>query len=153
MSKVKVVAISDLKTEKVRIDGKPSREYLTLQFSTNNPLIPVVTRNFWQNHVSNNDGTFRVEWRLGATPEAIAQMKGMTLDGSIVCRKVKPYEIPNGTDTPTIAQSYTTVVFDEEDVARVFRQSGRMLAEEWEAQQQAEVVNNFSAMAAIEMVS
>lgn len=125
MSTLKLVSISEVKTEKPRIDEKVSREYYTAEF--NNPANPFgksVKRTFWQQH--NADGTI-AEWR-GANPKDVAKFIGKEIPGRIVAGTVEPYAIVNPlTGEEREATTYTAVVLNGETPEAVFKASGKIL--------------------------
>lgn len=124
MSTLKLVAVSESKTEKVRTDGKVSREYYTAEF--NNPANPFgksVRRTFWQQH--NNDGTV-AEWR-GANPKDVSRFIGKEIPGRIVSGTTEAYEIISYGGEVREATTYTAVVLDGETPEAVFKASGKIL--------------------------
>lgn len=116
---VKLVAISEPKTEKSREDGKVSRKYYTAKFADPlNPFAKQVSRNFWQNHDS--EGKTAI-WN-GADPAAVKQFIGKTIPGHIATREVERYEIDQRP-----VDTYTTVILGEELESAVFKSLGHPL--------------------------
>lgn len=124
MSHLKLVQISEVKTEKERVDGKVSRQYYTASFSNpSNPFLKTVSRVFWQQH--NADGT-SAEWR-GANPSETRAMLGKLIPGQIVAAQVEAYDITGSDGAIREANSYTTVVFEGENPVAVFKAAGKNL--------------------------
>lgn len=124
MSHLKLVSISEVKTEKGRIDGKVSRQYYTAMFSNpSNPFAKTVSRTFWQQH--NADGT-SAEWR-GANPSEVKTFIGKLIPGQIVSSQVEAYDITGNDGAIREANSYTTVVLDGENVVSVFKAAGKTM--------------------------
>lgn len=125
MTTVKLLTISDIRTEKVRSDEKVSRQYYVATFGNPaNPFSKAVSRVFWQQH--NADGT-SAEWK-GANPKDVKQFIGKEIPGYIAARQVEAYDIdsPSGVRE---ANTYTTVVLDGEIESSVFKASGKVLLE------------------------
>ena len=117
---LKLVSISEVKTEKVRTDGKASRQYYSAVFSDpNNPFAKTVQRNFFQQH--NADGTEGI-WK-GGNPSEVKQFIGKTIPGEIVSETVEAYQI-DGRSVGT----YSTVVLSGENKATVFKSCGHVIA-------------------------
>jgi hypothetical protein len=126
MNTVKLSSISDVRTEKVRTDGKVSREYFTATFTNPaNPFAKGVSRVFWQQH--NADGT-NAEWK-GANPRDVKQFIGKEIPGYIAARQVEAYDITGVDGSVREANTYTTVVLDGEVEASVFKASGKTVLE------------------------
>src|SRR5688572_3434199 len=126
MSTLKLISISDVKTEKVRIDNKVSRQYYTAKFQNPaNPFAKAVSRTFWQQH--NADGTKAV-WN-GADPTVTKSFINKEIPASIVSRTVEPYEIEGADGTPREATTYTAVVMDGETPEAVFKANGKTIVE------------------------
>lgn len=120
---LKLISISATKTEKARTDDKVSRQYYTATFGdSENPFVPSVIRNVFQSHVGDEGKT--AVWR-GGNPTEVAQFVSKTIPGAIVTRAVAPYTIGERT-----VNKYTTVVYDNEDVAIVFKSCGHLLIAE-----------------------
>ena len=126
MSHLKLVSISEVKTENRVKDDKVNRQYYTATFSNpSNPFAKTSTRTFFQQH--NNDGT-SAEWR-GANPSEVRAFIGKLIPGQIVCCQVKPYDIVGSDGAIREANSYTTVVLEGENVASVFKSLGKTVLE------------------------
>ena len=111
-----LVSISEVKTEKERVDNKKSREYYTAEFrDINNPFAPTVKRNFFQAHDESGQVTM---WK-GADPKSVASFIGKQIPGQIVKATVLPYKIGDRT-----VDSYTTAVLAHETAERVFKAAG-----------------------------
>jgi len=126
MSQLKLVSISEVKTEKARSDEKVSRQYYSATFS--NPLNPFsrnIKRVFWQQH--NADGTL-AEWK-GADPKDVKAFIGKNIPGAIVSSQVEEYEISTPGFEPRMANTYTTVVLDGETPQAVFKAAGKIIVE------------------------
>jgi len=122
MKTVKLNSISEVKTEKVRTDGKASRKYYTAYFSdASNPFAPSRQRNFFQSH--NADGTVAT-WKSG-DPAIVKQYVGQTIPGEFINATVKPYEV-NG----RMVDSFTAVVLSGEKLSAILKQQGVELATE-----------------------
>lgn len=132
---VKLVAISEPKTEKSREDGKVSRKYYTAKFTDPlNPFAKHVSRNFWQNHDSEGK---TATWN-GADPAVVKQFIGKTIPGHLSTQEVETYEI-DGRPVNT----YTTVILGSELEAAVFKSLGHPLLEK--AEEVAEVTTKAAA--------
>jgi hypothetical protein len=127
MSKLKITAISELKTEKMdadgnvqpRVDGKKNRQYVTITFKDlANPMGPAVSRNFFQEH--NSDGTECV-WK-NFNPKTDLSV-GMAVPGYIKAFNVEEYQI-DGRDV----YSYTTAVLGHETKEKALRLCGHKLS-------------------------
>jgi hypothetical protein len=139
MSHLKLVSISEVKTEKERVDGKVSRQYYSAMFSNpSNPFSRTVSRVFWQQH--NNDGT-SAEWR-GANPAEVRLFIGKLIPGQIVSSQVEAYDITGSDGAIREANSYTTVVFEGENPVAVFKAAGKVML------QAAEITSNVPDSAA-----
>lgn len=124
---LRVEEMSEVKTEKDRVDGKKSREYYTLMFSNaDNPLINWRTRNFFQHH--SPDGT-EAYWR-GANPTNAKGMIGAVVKGEIMKVPVENYTIIDGTGVAREVDNFTIVIFDGETVEEVVRSYGHLHAEQ-----------------------
>lgn len=127
MSQLKLVSISEVKTEKPRSDEKVSRQYYSATFSNPlNPMLRTVSRTFWQQH--NADGT-AAEWK-GADPKEVKTFIGKTIPGAIVSAVVEPYAIIDSRTTEErTATTFTTVVFEGETPQAVFKSLGKTIVE------------------------
>ena len=122
MTNLKLVSITEPKTEKPRVDEKVSRMYYTAIFSNPaNPFSKTVSRTFWQQH--NADGT-KAAWK-GADPVQVRPFVDKLIPGQIVAANVEPYEIDGSTGR--IATTFTSVVLDGEIAEQVFKASGKII--------------------------
>lgn len=122
MKTVKLVSISEVKTEKQRIDGKVSRKYYTAYFAdAQNPFAKQVQRNIFQSH--STDGIVAT-WKSG-DPALVKSFVGKEIPGEFVNSVVEPYKI-DGREV----NSFTTVVLAGENVKTIFKQSGHTIVEE-----------------------
>ena len=122
MSTLKLVSISEVKTEKERIDEKKSRQYYIATFrNPANPFSKTVSRTFWQQH--NADGT-ETSWKVG-NPNEVKQFIGKEIPGKIVSSKVEAYDITDSLGNIREANTYTAVVLDGETVESVFKAAGK----------------------------
>ena len=121
MGKLMLEAISEVKTQKVRSDGKVSLKYYTAYFrDVENPFTGRGQRNFTQNHTADGKSGF---WK-DLAPEAAAQRIGKEFTGNIVRGETLPYDIDGRKAT-----SYTCVVLKGEDTATIFAKAGKVLVE------------------------
>lgn len=121
MKTVKLISISEVKTEKSRTDGKVSRKYYTAYFSdASNPFAPKRQRNFFQDH--NADGTVAT-WKSG-DPAVVSQYVGKEIPGEFINATVTPYEL-NG----KMVNSYTAIVLSGEKLSNILKAQGHSLAE------------------------
>lgn len=121
---LKLIGITEVKSEKKRSDKKVSRQYYTAEFADqSNPFAKTVKRNFFQTH--NADGS-AAEWR-GASPEAVTPFIGKEIPGAIVSKAVEAYTIGEGADQRD-ASTYTTIVLGNENIESVFKGLGHPLA-------------------------
>lgn len=126
-SLLRVEEMSEVKTEKERVDGKKSREYYTLMFSdAANPLINWRTRNFFQHH--SPDGS-QAYWR-GANPTNAKAMIGATVKGEIMKVPVETYTIVDGTGVSREVDNFTIVIFNGETIEEVVRSYGHIHAQQ-----------------------
>ena len=127
MSHLQLVSISEVKTEKVRIDNKVSRQYYTATFANPaNPFGKTVSRTFWQQH--NIEGT-EATWKT-ANPSLVKTFIGKLVPGTIVSSKVEEYDIVNqGTGEVRTASTYTAVVLEGETAYSVFKAAGKIIVE------------------------
>lgn len=126
MSQLKLVAISQIKTEKDRSDSKISRQYYTAEFSNPaNPFGKTVKRTFWQQH--STDG-LSAEWR-GGNPSEVKAFIGKLLPGKIVSSQVEAYDIADSLGNIREANTFTTVVLDGENNQSVFKSAGKTIVE------------------------
>lgn len=129
MKTVKLISISEVKTEKVRTDGKVSRKYYTAYFADSlNPFAKQTQRNIFQDH--NQDGTVAI-WKSG-DPAIVKNFIGKEIPGQIVNCSVAPYDI-NG----RMVDSFTTVLLDGEKLSAILKQSGHTMAESAVVKQQS----------------
>ena len=116
MKTVKLVSISEVKTEKQRTDGKISRKYYTAYFAdAHNPFAKQVQRNIFQSH--STDGTVAT-WKSG-DPMLVKSFVGKEIPGQFVNSTVETYKIDDR-DVST----FTTVVLEGENVNTIFKQNG-----------------------------
>jgi len=122
MKTLKLISVTEIKSEKERKDGKVSREYFTAEFvDSSNPFaIKTVKRNFFQLH--NADGSEATWGALNYS--AIKSMVGKTFAGEVVNEPVAAYQIDGREVT-----SYTTVLLPGENKATIFKQLGHPLAQ------------------------
>lgn len=127
MSHLQLVSISEVKTEKSRIDNKVSRQYYTATFANPaNPFGKTVSRTFWQQH--NIEGT-EATWKT-ANPSLVKTFIGKLVPGTIVSSKVEEYDIVNqGTGEVRTASTYTAVVLEGETAYSVFKAAGKIIVE------------------------
>lgn len=127
MSHLQLVSISEVKTEKSRIDNKVSRQYYTATFANPaNPFGKTVSRTFWQQH--NIEGT-EATWKT-ANPSLVKTFIGKLVPGTIVSSKVEEYDIVNqGTGEVRTASTYTAVVLEGETAYSVFKAAGKIMVE------------------------
>jgi hypothetical protein len=127
MSHLQLVSISEVKTEKSRIDNKVSRQYYTATFANPaNPFGKTVSRTFWQQH--NIEGT-EATWKT-ANPSLVKSFIGKLIPGTIVSSKVEEYDIVNqGTGEVRTASTYTAVVLEGETAYSVFKAAGKIMVE------------------------
>jgi len=116
MSKLNLIRVSDLKTEKVRKDDKVSRQYFTIYVvDAANPFTSGAQRNIYQNHSADGKTAF---WKTIDFKGAKA-LVGQSLEGEVSRLEVKPYDIDG-----RMASSYTCLILKGEDPATIARQSG-----------------------------
>jgi hypothetical protein len=141
-----LTAISAPRAEKARTDGKASRQFITvtaaeaLQDAQGNYYpnpFTAASRNVWQKHSADGKSA---AW--GSTsPEALGMLKSNNnaIPGEIVSKKVKQFPVIDavtGKQRTTkegklvFADSYTTVLFGNEDVVRVFKAANHEIVEE-----------------------
>lgn len=133
MKTVKLISISEVKTEKSRTDGKVSRKYYTAYFSdASNPFAPKRQRNFFQDH--NADGTVAT-WKSG-DPAVVSQYVGKDIPGEFINATVTPYEL-NG----KMVNSYTAIVLSGEKLSNILKAQGHSLAETAPVEATAEALN------------
>src|SRR5687768_7136535 len=114
MNTYKVIRTSDVRKEKTRKDGKPSREFVSLFFKSNDPLdINLTVRNMFSKTAP--DGT--PAWGVYANgAEFKTAALNATKRGIKHTKAVNPYTIDDREAT-----NYSMVVFEGEDVATMFR--------------------------------
>ncbi len=118
-SSLKLITMSEVKTEKSRTDGKISRQYYTAYFmDPMNPFAKQAQTNIWQDH--NSDGTIAI-WKSG-DPSIVKQFIGKTVPGAIVNSEVEPYEIDG-----RIVETFTCVVLGHQTKAQAFKLAGHLL--------------------------
>ena len=124
---LQLVSISEVKTEKERVDGKVSRQYYTATFiNPENPFSKAVSRVFWQQH--NVEGT-EATWKT-ANPDLVKKFVGKLIPGRIVSSVVEEYDIVNaGTGEVRTATTYTAVVLEGETAQAVFKAAGKTIVE------------------------
>jgi hypothetical protein len=124
---LQLVSMSEIKTEKERVDNKVSRQYYTATFiNPENPFSKTVSRVFWQQH--NVEGT-EATWKT-ANPELVKRFIGKLIPGRIVSSVVEEYDIVNpGTGEVRTASTYTAVVLEGETAQAVFKAAGKTIVE------------------------
>ncbi len=121
MKTVKLVSISDVKTEKVRTDGKPSRKYYTAYFAdAMNPFAKQIQRNFFQDHVG-EAGKEVATWK-SADPALVKSFIGKEIPGQFINCNVETYKIGERD-----VNSFTTVLLDGEKLTSVLKQANHVL--------------------------
>lgn len=121
-----LIAMGAILTEKVRTDGKVSRQYYTAEFGDqSNPFGQSVKRVIWQQHSA--DGK-TASWRAG-NPAQVKLFIGKQVPAEIVCLQVPAYDVQGGDGVVRQATKYTTVVFAHETVNSVFKSAGHPLEE------------------------
>jgi len=116
MSKLNIVRISDLKTEKSRSDNKVSRQYYTLYVAdAANPFTGTGQRTIFQNHSQDGKTAF---WK-GADFNQAKALVGTQIEGDVTRLEVEPYDI-NG----RMASSFTCVVLKGESAEAIASQAG-----------------------------
>jgi len=117
--------VSAIKTETIRKDGKPSRQYLTVIVKDADNLMDegaVGTKNIFQTHTAvTNPTTGEVTWEAKWKFNPSNIIPGAETKGAIVSMGTKPYfiENENGKDmqdgkTGTIVHSYKVVALPSE---------------------------------------
>ena len=107
MKKVLIYAVSEVKTEKERKDGKNQRQYFSVQFKdASNPFAPARTRNFFQSY----DAQGNCVWK-GVSRADISALIGTTVDGRFASFNVEPYEIAG-----RMVSTYSTVILPHEEI-------------------------------------
>ncbi len=115
---LKIENVSGVKTEKARADGKPSRQYYTVTFtSPDNPFIKPTSRTIFQNQSADGKGGWINSWR-GGTPEQILDLKGQTIEGSIEVLDVPQYEF-NLNGQTIKSNTFTAIRFGHEKLETV----------------------------------
>ena len=124
MSKLTVITVSAVKTEKARYDGKPQREFVTITFADkSNPFnVRTYTRNIFQRLVGDANS-----W--GATSPAILKsLEGKQVDGCAIATEfVHEFEIEGRK-----VNKHTLALLPHEStspaaIARAFREQGHPL--------------------------
>ena len=144
MKKVIITGATAPKKEKARIDGKVSREFMTVTFAeaidngkgglVANPF-RTCSRNIWQNHSA--DGT-KALWKQ--TPAQLQELINakLAIPGSITTNSVTSYPVL-GVDRKQnkdkagnliFAERYTAVVLGGEDTKRIFEAAGHDIVSE-----------------------
>lgn len=121
-----LVAMSAIASEKVRKDGKVSRQFYTAEFSDpSNPFAKTVKRNFFQDHSA--DGK-TAAWR-GGNPETVKKFLNKEIPGSIVSKSVETYKVNEGQEDEREAKSFTTVILGNENEKSVFNTLGHPIVD------------------------
>ncbi len=121
---VKLVSISEVKTEKDRTDSKPSRKYYTAYFAdTMNPFAKQIQRNFFQDHTGEVGKEIAV-WKSG-DPAIVKTFIGKEIPGEFLNVTVTPYTIND-----RLVTSFSTVVLANEKLATVLKQANHTLPAE-----------------------
>jgi len=121
---VKLVSISEIKTENRKADSKPARKFYTAYFMDSvNPFAKQQQRNFFQDHVG-KQGEETCVWKSG-DPSIVGKFVGKEIPGQIIKCNVKTYQI-DGRDVNT----FTTVLLESDSLTSVLKQSGHSLLEE-----------------------
>lgn len=135
-----VRSISELRQEKERKDGKPSRWFYVLEVGDADDFFSKSRSiNIWQQHITVN-GEIQVAWR-GGNYDVLQQMvakykaKGedMTLPGEIIEVAVKPFVIPitkDGVTTDRTFNKVTIVRRGTESIATAVHNAGHLLPNE-----------------------
>lgn len=119
MSKLKLVAVSELKTEKREKDEKANRSYFSAKFvDIDNPFVGK-TVNIFQIHKDDGKTT---DWS-GIDYHMAKSMVGQIVEGELVKANVEPYQIGENTFNTT-----TVVVLKGQSLADVVRQQGKKLS-------------------------
>jgi len=119
MGKLLLESISEVKTQKVRSDGKVSLKYYTGYFrDVENPFTGRGQRNFTQNHSADGKSAF---WKE-LCPESAVKMIGKEFAGDIIRGETLPYD--------------TAIVLKGENAGVIFAKAGKILVTE-SAQQPA----------------
>ena len=120
MSKLKLVAVSELKTEKREKDKKATRSYFSAKFvDIDNPFVGNTVYIF---QIHKDDGK-TTDWS-GIDYATAKSMIGQIVEGELVKANVKPYQIGENTFSTT-----TVVVLKGQSLAEVVRQQGKVLVE------------------------
>ena len=119
MSKLKLVSVSELKTEKREKDKKANRSYFSAKFvDIDNPFVGK-TVNIFQIHKDDGKTT---DWS-GIDYHTAKSMVGQIVEGELVKANVEPYQIGENTFNTT-----TVVVLKGQSLADVVRQQGKKLS-------------------------
>ena len=117
--KLKLVAVSELKTEKRTKDKKANRSYFSAKFvDIDNPFVGK-TVNIFQIHKDDGKTT---DWS-GIDYHMAKSMVGQIVEGELVKANVEPYQIGENTFNTT-----TVVVLKGQSLADVVRQQGKKLS-------------------------
>lgn len=135
MKTVKVISMSEVKSENRTADKKVNRQYYVTEFADPaNPFAKTVRRTFWQQH--NADGT-SAEWK-GANPSITKSFLNKEIPGSFVNAKVETYDVllADGTQqkrkdgSKVTADNVTVVLFEGENLATIVKSVGKILLTE-----------------------
>lgn len=119
MSKLKLVSVSELKTEKREKDKKANRSYFSAKFvDIDNPFVGK-TVNIFQIHKDDGKTT---DWS-GIDYHTAKSMIGQIVEGELVKANVEPYQIGENTFNTT-----TVAVLKGQSLADVVRQQGKKLS-------------------------
>lgn len=124
MRTLKLVSISEVKTENRTADSKPARKFYTAYFMDPiNPFAKQQQRNFFQDHVGEK-GSETCVWKSG-DPAIVSKFVGKEIPGQIISCNVEPYKIDG-----RAVNSFTTVLLESDKLTSVLKQAGHVLAEE-----------------------
>lgn len=137
MNKLIITSVGETRPEKARIDGKVSRQFMTVQFAealedgSPNPFRKT-SRNIFQQHSSDGKSA---QWRQ--TPEELRSlMKNKSLiPGEIATEAVESFPVLGANGEPSrdkngkavYADRYTAVVLAGESKERIFAAAGHKL--------------------------
>jgi hypothetical protein len=117
---LKVVSVSDVKT------ASDDRGFFTVGFRTG-AFQKTVYRNFWQQFKKDANGemTDELQWERATPEEALALLdSGETIEGRKVTHTVEEYTIGEND-----VNTYSTVVFPDENEITVFNQAGHPIVD------------------------
>ena len=124
MNELMVTGTSAVQTEKVRVDGKARRQYITVKFAdAKNPLTCIGQRNFFQEHSADGKSAF---WK-GLNAEQILALKGTNLEGEITRFDVEAYEVVDSKGEKRSVNSYTIPILKGEYAPSVLKAAGHFL--------------------------